>query len=363
MAGTPYAPPTPYGPLSGNTGGLQFVDEVLSNIARLFRPYGFLYDQIVSPQNVQYNIGRYPVFDPAGFFSAGGNLNVADDAPTPLIDINYSHDTYQCLDYRLQTRITRKEAVQANPVLRLDYAKTTALLTQFAANRETRLANALLHTSHGGQLTQLAATPSVKWDQGTSGSPASIQSDLQGAALQVYKTIGRRPNTLVLTQSMAYALANDFTLKDLIKYTIGTRIVEEGQPAVLPPSLFGFKVLIAEGVLQNLARPGDPAMNLVDTWGTSARLIYTDPNAQWGIPATVYSFRGRVTDGPTQAPDVIMPTDTGGQEPGAAANWAVVDRWWDFDPPGEHIRAWECVTEKVVAPDMGIEIPNVLANP
>ena len=43
--------------------------------------------------------------------------------------------------------------------------------------------------------------------------------------------------------------------------------------------------------------------------------------------------------------------------------WAIVDRWYNVDPPAEHIRAWECVDEKVVAPELGIEIQSVLANP
>lgn len=372
----PYTPPTPYIAGSGNVNystGLQFVDEVLTNVAKQYRPQGFLYDQIVAPQQVEFNIGKYPVFDPAYFFSLGGRLNVADDAPTPIVDIQWSKDVYQCQDYRLQTRLTRKELNQAHPVLKLDYSKTLELLTIFASNREYRLAQKLAPTTNvdsllniQGQFTNTGSTPSVKWDQGTTGSPASIQKDLQAAALVVYKQCGIWPNTLVIDKPVALAIASDPTIQTMIQYLIGTRILAEGGGAgssggkgILPDTLFGFKILVADGTLYNSARPGQAA-SLNGTWGNNARLIYTDPAAQWGKPATVYSFRGRVTGSSAQPPQAVMPSGDGGQEPGPTAAWAIVERWYDMDPPAEHIRAWECVDERVVAPETGILIPTVL---
>lgn len=363
-----YTPPTPYATLSGQTtygSGLQLVDEVLSNLAKQYRPDGFIYDQIVSPIPVEYNIGRYPVFDPSTFFASGGALEVADDAPTPIIDFNWSHDVYQCIDRRLQTRLTRKESLQAHPSLRIDVSKTMGLLTVFATNRELRLATRLRAQSNGGQITNAAITPSHAWD---SGALATIQGDIQSGVLLAMKNCGKRPNTIVFDYEVALAIANDPTVKTQLQYRIGPEILSNqladmlgGANGVLPPKLFGLQVVVADGTLFNQARPGQ-AMSLAGVWGQSARLIYRDPNPQWGTPATAYSFRGRVTDGPTQAPSLVMPTGDGGQEPGPASDWAIVDRWWDYDPPGEHIRAWECVDERIVAPELGVEIQSVLSN-
>jgi len=369
-----YTPPTAYGPLSGqvtyNTG-LQIIDELLTNLAKQFRPDGFLYDRIVAGYPVNYNIGRYPVFNPADFFQTGGDLEVADDAPTPIIDFSWSTDVFHCKDKRLQTRITRKEELQANPALRLDYSKTIGLLTVFTNNREFRLAAKLRAQANGGQFTNAAVNPAVQWDLGTVGAPAKIQKDLQAAAMLSYKQTGKWPNTLILDKEIALALAADPTIQTLVQYLIGTQIVSSGGGAgstttsagtqgFLPPTLFGFNVLVADGTLYNQARPGQTA-NLAGTWGNSVRLVYRDSSPQWGMPATVYAFRGRVTDGNTQAPSTIMPSGDGGSEPGPAGGWAIVDRWWDIDPPGMHIRAWECVDERVVAPELGVEIQNVLS--
>lgn len=356
-----YTPPTPYGPLSGQVGfpsGLQLVSEVLTNLAKQFKPDGFIYDQVVTPIPVNFNIGLYPVFDPSTFFSTAGALEVADDAPTPIVDFNWSHDVYQCVDRRLQTRITRKEALQANEALRLEYSKTVGLLTNFASNREARVAAKMKAQANGGQFTNAAITPAVKWDAGTSGSPATIQSDIQNAVLLCIKACGKIPNTIVMDYEVALAIANDYTVKQQLQYRIGPEMLAQGV-GILPSTLFGLRVIVAQGPMVNTARPGQ-AVNLTATWGQSARVLYCDPSAQWGIPATMYSFRGRVTDGPTQAPSMMMPSGDGGAEPGPAGGWAVVDRWWDYDPPGEHIRAWECVDERCVAPELGVEIAATL---
>ncbi len=375
-----YTPPTPYSALGGQVTygtGLQLVDEVLSTVAKQFRPDGFVYDQIVAPMAVNYNVGLYPVFDPGYFFQTGGDLQVADDAETPIVDFNWSTDNYNCKDYRLSTKITRKEMVQANPALRLDYSKTVGLLGIAALNREYRLAAKLqptsVTTSYGptgiaGQFTNTGSTPSTKWDASPTSAGATIQSDLQQAALTVYKSSGKWPNTLVINKEVALAISQDYTVRDTIKYMMGDRVVAEGGGAgttgsvgILPPTLYGFRIIVADGTLYNSARPGQSA-SLSDIWGNNARLIYTDPSAQWGVPATVYSFRGRVIDGAgdTQPPSTLLPTDSGGQEPGPTGDWAVVDRWWVEDPPAERIRFWECVDEKVVAPETGVLIPTVL---
>lgn len=358
----PYSPPGTYGPLSGPNGnqtnpGLQIVDLVSTNLARYFKPHGFVYEDIVAPMQTYFNVGEYPVFRPQDTFGhALDNLAVADDAPTPIWDLDYALDNYKTQDYRASMKITRKEAVQAHPALRLDYVKPDSLLTGFALNKEYRLASLLLPTSLGGSLTQVnAIAPSVSWDAGTSTSPASIQGDIQSAILTAYKQSGVKPNTIVLDLEVALAIANDYTLKDQIKYQIGPRVVAEGLPAVLPPTLFGLNVVIADGVLANVGRPGDN-LNLSSVWGNYARVLYCNPNAGWGEPSVAYAIRGRISEGAgqEQPPDPIISTDTGGQEPGGGNQSIVVDQWWVQDPPARHIRVWENVVEKLAAPDLGV---------
>lgn len=356
----PYTPPTSYGPLTSGANtvpGLQIVDLVSTNLARFFQPHGFLYEEIVAPMPTLFNVGEYPVFRPQDTFAGAlDNLAVADDAPTPLVDLDYALDSYKTQDYRLATKITRKETIQAHPALRLDYVKPTNLLTRFTLNKEYRLAQLLLPTSLGGSLTQVnPIAPSIAWDAGTSGSPATIQADLQNAVMTAYKQSGVRPNTLVIDLEVAYAIANDFTMKDILKYQIGPQIILEGLDAVLPARLFGLDVKIADGALYNSGRPGDP-LTLNSVWGNFARVLYCNPNTGWGEPSVVYSIRGRVDEGAgaQQPPSPILSTDTTGLEPGGGNQSIVVDQWYSVDPPSRHIRVWENVVEKLAAPDLGV---------
>lgn len=367
-----------YESLAGGPGALQIVDPILSNVARQYRPHGFIYDQIVSSQPVDVNIGQYPVFNLAKFFAARGDAAVADDAATPLVDFEWDTEFYHCKDYRLRVRLTRKEMLQANVALRLEVSKVTGLVGIMALEREKRLATALRSEEHGGQLTA-AGFPVVgaKWDEGTEGSPAKIQNTLLQAQQKVYKQIGLRPKTLVITEEIALAISQDVNVIKIIQYLGGVGFIESGNisgnanlqavgSAVLPKKLWGFDLVVADGVLENAAAEG-ATPSLTEIWGNTARLLYVNPNAAWGDPSVVYSFRGRVAGGFEDA--LSSPPTAAGSisqlepAPLAGDQWAVVDRWQEPDPPAENIRAWECVDEHVVAPEAAIEIVEPLGKP
>ena len=367
-------------PLTGLSGGpseLQVVDLLLSNVARQYRPHGFIYSQIIAPQPVEYNHGKYPVFDLGKFFAATGQAAVADDAATPMIDANWGTEPFSCEDYRLKTRITRKELNQVNPALRLEMSKTLLLLSIMALEREIRLATALQPTSvAGGKLVLAYVEPAgAKWDEGTEAVPAKIQKDLQVNGQAVYKKTGLRPNTLVITEQIALAISQDPAVINIIKYLGGVEFVQSGNidprenglqgvagnSAVLPKKLWGFDVICADGVLQNVTPQGVTA-TLNEVWGNQARLLYVNKDAAWGIPTIVYGFRGKIA-GAFQDALSVQPGSITQEEPGGTGDWAVVDRWQEPDPPAENIRAWECIDEHVVAPEAGIVLNNVLGKP
>lgn len=347
----------PFNPLQGAPDALQIVDPVLSNIARQFRPHGYVYDQIVSPQPVQKNIGQYPIFDLAGFFATGEDLEVADNAATPLVDFKWSTDFYHCRNFRRKVRITREEYEQVAPQLRLETSKVLGLLGIMAGGREARLAKKLRSEANGGQFLTAGLTPAVKWDEGTKTVPATIEKDTKTAARRVYKLTGWRPNAMVFPRIVAEAIIADPTIREQIQYVYGMDQLAKSD-LILPPTLFGFKTIVVDGALENTAPQGSAA-SLAEIWGNSVRMLYVDQNAPWGIPSTVYSFRGTIGEGFQGASPGQITQD----EPMGGYSWAVVDRWAEPDPPANNIRAWERVDEKVVAPELGVEIENVLGNP
>lgn len=360
-------------PLAQGIDQLQIIDPVLSQIAVQYRPHGFVYGQIVNSFPVEYNIGQYPEFAKAGFFASGDGRPVADDATTPLLEFEYSEQFYHCKDYRKKIRLTRKELQQAHPALRLTESKTVGLLDVFAGEREKRLANLLLPTETSASAARSGAALTIKgiaagvggsnkkWSEGTKAAEAEIQKDVYTAKKEVYLKTGLWPNTLVITQQIAENMALDYTLKDQIKYALGLQQISQGV-GILPEKLFGLNVVIPDGALTNTAGAGI-APNLAEIWGNHARVLYVNQNPSWGTPSVAYGMRGKVADGFSYSTPAVAEGGPGGisqNEPGGMAQWTVVDRWAEADPPATNIRVWECVDEKIVGAELGAVIENVI---
>ena len=354
-----------YTPLSNVTAGgdsLQIIDPVLSQIAVQFRPHGFAYSQLVNNFPVEFNVGQYPEFNRAGFFASGDGRPVPDDATTPLVEFESSEEFYHCKDYRKRVRLTRKELQQAHPALRITESKVIGLLDMFAGEREKRLAEKLFPKSASGAPGSAALTAnSGKTIEATENWNASsgteIQKDVQEAMKAVYASTGIWPNTMVLTKQVALAVANNPKIKEQLQYVYGMEMLREGW-GILPKELFGLKVIEIDGALTNTAAAGEAA-NLAEIWGDFVRILYVNSNPTWGVPSVAYGFRGKVTDGFSYATPAVAEGGPGGvtqQEPGGMAQWTVVDRWAEPDPPAENIRVWECVDEKIVAPELGAVI-------
>lgn len=350
----------PFESLGGGPDALQVVNPVLTNVAVQYVPHGFAYDKLVNNYPVMFNNGQYPFFDMSGFYASGDGRPIADDAATPLIDFKVEMRPYHCLDYRKAVRIMRKELQQAHPALHLEESKILGLAAVFAGEREARLAAKLRDTSNGGQLTGEKVVPSVKWDAGTSGTPATITADVQKAMKGIKNLTGRWPNTMLITKEIAYAISNDFTLRAQLQYLQGPQYIEKGVGA-LPEYLFGLKLIVVDGVQVNTAAEG-AATSLSEVWGKHARILYVNENPAWGEPTVAYGFRGRVQDGfAYSTPAVANGGPVAQLEPNGANQWAMVDQWAEPDPPANRYRLWECVDEKIVAPELGAEIENVIA--
>lgn len=311
---------------------LQLVDQVLTTVARQYRPTGYVYNQVAPTIQVQAESGKYPTF--SGFFGddadSGDHTKVSDRAETPEVSFDWSTESYYCEDYRLKVSITAKERRQAHAALRLEQSKLTYLLERMALRREIRIATALQDSgTTGGQLTGGTAAPANNWDV----DAGTIEADIKTGALAVRGKVGRKTNAIVMDEAVAYAVALQADIREIIKYTVpGDRIISEGG-SVLPPQIHGHRVLVASA-MRNTAKKG-ATETLDEIWGTDVRLLTLpgDGVGGWGIPAVAYSF---------------------------SCFGEVVDRWRENDPPVDYIRAWEDVDEKVCAPDAGYTITAVL---
>lgn len=312
---------------------LQIYDPVLSNLARSYRSHGFIARSLLPTIPVNTLSGQYPIFDKQFWFQNDVDNLVTDRTPAKEVDFAWSLDTFLCEEYALKVSITDLEEMQAHESLRLRQSKTEFLTHRMELAHEIRVAALLKKVSAGtpGGLN-LGAAPSVNWDQAT----ADIELDIKAGQLAIYDATGQFPNVIVIPYKVAYAMAvqedirailrSDATGKGVDYLTLGSRI--------LPTVIHGCRVIIPQGSQVDSTREGSGTESITEIWGDDVRLLKLDAGATWGNPSVAYELR-----------------HTGKK----------VTRWRQVDPDVEYIREMERYDLKVVAPDCGYEIQDVLS--
>lgn len=319
---------------------LQIIDPVLTNLARRYQAHGFIYDQIIRKFPVQTLSGQYPVFKKEDWYRNDPDNQVRDRAPSKEVDFTFGTELYLAKEFGLKVSITDLERLQAHPSLRLEQSKNDFLSLRMALSREVRLANLLFptdFTTPGGLTAGNNATPATKWDVGTS----NPEADIRAGALVMYNTIGYTPNTILIPYPVAYNLATQHgtdTFRGQMLYTVnGQQAIRQGV-GILPEQIHGMQVVIPMGPQTTTAADSDGSPQQTGTqseiWGKHVRLLYVEPGAPWGTPSVVYGFQHT-------AP--------------------LTSRWRQNDPDIDYIRQWERIDERVVAPDAGYVLTNVIS--
>lgn len=307
----------------------QLVDPVLTNIARQYRPVGFIADTIIPRVGVQKEAGKYVTFPSRAFFATDVDYKKPDRAQTKEVDFDFSTEPYSVEEYAVKVSISRRERENADQALRLEANKLALLQDQLALAREVRCDTLLRTQDNGGQLDNaMDATPTNNWDT----DAATIESDIKTAIEAVRDEIGREPNTIVIPYKVANAIAIQQDIREILKYTVnGQQILSEGA-AILPRQLWGLNVVVPTArKFTNVEGATDAA---TDVWGDDVRVLYLADNAEYGIPSVAYTFQTR----PVQ-----------------------IRRYLEFDPEVEYIIASEVVDERCVAPKAGYVIRDVLS--
>lgn len=308
---------------------LQIYDPVLTNLARQYKPTGFIGDTLLADQPTNVLSAQYPVFDKNYWFQVATDNEVTDRTPAREVDFEWSTESYLCKEYALKVSWSDLEAQQAHGALRLTQNKTEFLTHQMALAHEVRIANLLRKTSNGGGLN-LGVAPSVNWDQAT----AVIEEDIKTGVLAMFDLGVPAPNTIVIPYKVAYAMALQEDIRALLRadttgkgvdyITLGSRI--------LPAVIHGMRVVIPQG--QVMSGNEGATGTISEIWGDHVRLLYVNSSAGYGTPSVAYKFNHTSKK---------------------------VTRWRTVDPDINYIREFERYALKVVAPDCGYEIASVLS--
>lgn len=312
--------------------GLQIYDPVLTNIARRYKPGGFIGRTVIPTVPVKLLSSQYPIFTKAYWFQKAVIDNrVVDRAPAQEVDFEWSTDTYLAEEYALKVSKTDLELAQADSSLKLDKLKTEFLTHQMELAHEVRVAALLRKSTNGGGLN-LGAAPSINWDQDT----ATIEADIKTGVIAIYDLTGLVPNRIVIPYKVAYAMAvqedirailrSDATGKGVDYLTLGSR--------VLPTVIHGMQVTIPMGGQLDANGEGAATESISEIWGDHVRLLYVNEGAEWGIPTCAYQL---------------------------AHTKKKVTRFSTTDPDVDYVREMERYDLKVVAPDAGYELSALLS--
>jgi hypothetical protein len=330
---------------------LQLFNPVLTNIARLYRPSGRIYDQLCVSQAVDKLTDQYITWDERYWFSNVDTNKVADQGPLHELDVFWSTDSFTCVDYGLKVGITPREVQQSRNVGDLDQLrqrKVSVLMDQMANQREKRLAALLKKTTNGGGLN-LGGNATTAFASAAAGV---IETDWETAKSAVYTKTGLLPNVAVIPYQKAVDMANNTALRDIFKYFVNsTGFINLGQAEgatsamILPREFHGTRIIVPFGALAQTGHEG-AAKSLSDVWGTSVRFLYVPEGgtSAVGTPATCYSFSHPVLSSDASA---------------NAGAGPVVSTYRTVDPTKEYVCAEECLAEKITAPDAAYELASV----
>jgi hypothetical protein len=204
--------------------------------------------------------------------SAGSGF-VVDNTPSYFADVWAMHQ-----DVDDQTR------TNADIPLDLDRDATLFVTQNLLLRREIQFVNAYMAanvwTGGPGGVDYNVGSSSIQWDQASSNPMANIDYLKQFVKSQT----GFLPNTLVLTPDVFFALRNNASVLDRIKYTQRGIVSED-----LLAALFGVEKLLVASAVQNTAQEGATgAFSFLVS--NVALLVYANPAPSILQPSGGYIF-------------------------------------------------------------------------
>lgn len=315
-----------------NRGNI-YIDRGLTNFSLKYQNGALIADEIAPRIDVAQESDKYFVYGRNDFRSAQ-DLR-ADKADTNFIDSwkIESTPTYTCAEHSIADLVSDRERNNSEAPLSPDFDTSENLTNILMLNRERRVANLL--TSAGtfatsGNTVTLSSTQ--QWNDAAFNSASktdAIEVRIDTAKEAVRSAIGREPNVIIIPAAVAKVIKRDAAVRELIKYTDGSLLVNGD----LPATLWNMRVLIP-GSVYDSAEEGQ-AFSGTDVWGKHVLLAYISPNAR--------------------TPRTMTLSLTFQAQPRSVSKWRVDNRKADA------VEVSEIIVEKVVCEYCGYLIKDAIA--
>lgn len=202
---------------------LGHIDRALTNmsVAYMQGANAFIADKVFPIVNVKKQSDIYYVYSKADMFrdevqergraaeSAGGNFNITESDP------------YHCRKYAFHYDITQEEKVNYDAPLDIDRDATSWLSEKMLLKREVHFVDKffkqnLWGTDVVGDATPDSATHKVRKFSDPLSDPVTMVNDYM---LHMAENTGKKPNFIIMSPDVFYALKNHEAILDRIKYT------------------------------------------------------------------------------------------------------------------------------------------------
>lgn len=196
---------------------LGHIDRALTNISVSYMQGAdaFIADKVFPIVNVTKQSDVYFVYSKSDFFrnevqergraaeSAGGQWNMT------------TADPYHCRKYAYHYDITQEEKVNYDQPINVDRDTTEWLAQKMLLKREVDFTNKFFKTSVWGKDVTADGVTIKKWSNPESDPIALVNTEM----LTMAEKTGKKPNFIIMSPDVFYALKNHDLIMDRIKYT------------------------------------------------------------------------------------------------------------------------------------------------
>ncbi|HUU29370.1 MAG TPA: hypothetical protein VM123_16325 [archaeon] len=222
----------------------------------------FVADRLAPVVRVPTTTGKYYKFSNTEALRDDYDALRAPKTESNEIKRSYSSATYTCQQYGLRELIADEEMDNADRAVIDPERDAINLITRkLQLSVERRVIARLMSTNY---MTENGAATAA-WN---AESGVEIEADIDAAKLNVRKVGGVEPNTVVVPPHIAVVAKKDSKIRDLVRYTDPTLLVN----GELPPRLFGLEVVIPLA-LYDEAAAGISAPSVDFAWDNNSVLV------------------------------------------------------------------------------------------
>jgi len=259
------------------------IDRALTNISLRFTNAAFIGETMFPVLPVKKESDKYFTYGKE-HFRRHGTLR-ANGARSNEYVWTVSDTSYQCEEYALHTPVTDREKKNADAPIKPDIDATESLTDAIKLDWEVRYQT--LAGAAASFATGHSATPTIRWDAAN----ATIALDVKLGQETIRQAIARYPNYIFIPSLVAMYMSEDDEIKEIIKYTHSDLLKVKPGSWVLPPMLWGMKVVVAMSI-QDTANEAQEE-SLSDIWSDNVVMAYINKGPglkklSWG-----YTFQNR----------------------------------------------------------------------